>query len=192
MCEGGALDEAAYAYLLGLYLGDGYIVEQARTTALCIVQDARYTDLIRLAAATLERVRGGQTRAGTVRKTGCVEVCAWWKHWPCLFPQHGPGKKHERSMALRGWQRDVVRKYPRQVLRGLLHSDGCRTVNRVGGGRYAYPRYLFGNRSEEILRIFEQACDAVGIRHRRSRPDTVSIARRADVAALDRFVGPKS
>ena len=24
-------------------------------------------------------------------------VCSpHWKHWPCLFPQHGPGRKHER------------------------------------------------------------------------------------------------
>jgi len=192
ICQEGSLDEAAYAYLLGLYLGDGHIVRQPRTTVLCIVQDARCPDLIRLAARTLERVRGGRTRAGAVPKTGCVEVCAWWKHWPCLFPQHGPGRKHERAIVLRDWQRALVRRYPRQLLRGLLHSDGCRTVNRVQRRRYAYPRYFFRNRSEDILRIFEETCDAVGIRHRRSRPDTVAVSRRDDVATLDRFVGPKS
>ncbi len=186
------MDGAAYAYLLGLYLGDGHIVQRRRTTLLSIVQDARYPHLIELAARALERVRGEGTRAGLVRKTGCVEICAWWKHWPCLFPQHGRGRKHERRIVLHDWQRGVVRRYPRQLLRGLLHSDGCRTVNRVWGGRYAYARYFFTNRSEDILRIFEDACDAIGIHHRRSRPDSVSIARRDGVAALDRFVGPKS
>ena len=67
-------------YLLGLYLGDGHIVRQPRTTVLCIVQDARYPDLIGLAARTPERVRGGRTRAGAVANAGCVEICAWWKH----------------------------------------------------------------------------------------------------------------
>ncbi|HXF36771.1 MAG TPA: helix-turn-helix domain-containing protein [Actinomycetota bacterium] len=192
LCHGEPLDEAAYAYLLGLYLGDGYILEQRRTTMLSIVQDARYADLIRLAARTIERVRGEGTRVSLVRKVGCVEICAWWKHWPCLFPQHGPGRKHERRIVLHDWQRRIVRSYPRQLVRGLLHSDGCRTTNRVGNGRYAYPRYLFVNTSPEILQVFRDACDALGIRYRNSKPNTISVARQPDVAALDRFVGPKS
>jgi hypothetical protein len=192
VCDGRPMDRAAYAYLLGLYLGDGWISLQPRTTVLRIVQDARYRDLIRLAAVAIERVRGRRTRVGMVPKVGCVEICAWWKHWPCLFPQHGPGKKHERRIELVDWQRQVVAAYPRQLLRGLLHSDGCRTTNRVLGGRYAYPRYLFSNRSEDILRLFEDACAAAGIRCRRSKPDTISVARRDDVARLDRFVGRKS
>lgn len=159
---------------------------------LRIVQDARYPHLINLAVLALRRVRGRDTPVGTVRKVGCVEICAWWKHWPCLFPQHGPGKKHERRIELVGWQKEVVASYPRQLLRGLVHSDGCRTTNRILGGRYAYPRYLFSNRSEDILRIFEDACAAAGIGYRRSKPNKVSVARREDVARLDRFVGRKS
>ncbi|MBB4855083.1 hypothetical protein HNP40_002475 [Mycobacteroides chelonae] len=26
--------------------------------------------------------------------TRCVDVAMYSKHWPCLFPQHGPGRKH--------------------------------------------------------------------------------------------------
>ena len=77
-------------------------------------------------------------------------------------------------------------------LRGLIHSDGCRTINRVRDGRYAYPRYFFTNRSTDILKIFRQACDAAQIAHSSSKPDTISIARREAVAALDAFIGPKS
>jgi hypothetical protein len=30
-------------------------------------------------------------------KIGCTEVASYSKHWPCLFPQHGPGRKHAGS-----------------------------------------------------------------------------------------------
>jgi hypothetical protein len=43
-----------------------------------------------------------------------------------------------------------------------------------------------------ILEIFGQACDAAQVAHSSSKPDTISIARREAVAALDAFIGPKS
>jgi hypothetical protein len=190
-CEGAALDEPAYAYLLGLYLGDGWISEGPRTYRLRIVQDARYSELIRLAKRMVVRVRGGGTKVGTSKRVGCVEIYSCWKHWPCLFPQHGPGRKHHRTIALADWQERIVQTYPRQLVRGLIHSDGCRTINRVWNGKYSYPRYFFTNNSEDILRIFRDACDVVGIHHRNSKPNTISVARREDVAGLDAFIGPK-
>ena len=81
---------------------------------------------------------------------------------------------------------------PTSLLRGLIHSDGCRVINRVGKGKYAYPRYLFSNRSEDIRRIFREACDSVGVRPTNPKPDEISIARRVDVVALDSFVGSKT
>jgi hypothetical protein len=66
------------------------------------------------------------------------------------LPQHGPGRKHERRIELAAWQREIVDRFPQKFLRGLLHSDGCRTVNRfkttLPSGRvaeYAYPRWFF-------------------------------------------------
>ena len=56
---------------------------------------------------------------------------------------------------------------------------------------YAYPRYFFSNRSEQILAMFCEACDALGIRWTRSNHRNVSVAHRASVAELDAFVGPK-
>jgi hypothetical protein len=44
----------------------------------------------------------------------------------------------------------------------------------------------------DILEIFKQACDAAQIAHSSSKFDTISIARREAVAALDAFIGPKS
>jgi hypothetical protein len=47
-----------------------------------------------------------------------------------LLPQHGAGTKHERSIKLAAWQLQITRTHPEQLIRGLIHSDGCRFVNR--------------------------------------------------------------
>jgi hypothetical protein len=58
-------------------------------------------------------------------------------------------------------------------------------------GKYAYPRYFFTNSSADILEIFRQTCDVVGISHRDSNVNTISVARKEAVAALDAFIDPK-
>ena len=132
-------------------------------------------------------------RPGVTGKAGCVDVSSGSKQWPCLFPQHGPGPKHLRRIALTDWQQAIVDEHPTGLLRGLIHSDGCRSLNRVvvRGREYAYPRYTFSNVSDDIKRIFCDACDALGIEWRRMNAKNISVARRASVARLDEFVGPK-
>ncbi|MDN5748236.1 MAG: hypothetical protein L0H64_06980 [Pseudonocardia sp.] len=98
---------------------------------------------------------------------------------------------------LEPWQEEVVDEHTGLFLRGLFHSDGCRITNwttrRVAGAtkRYEYPRYFFTNRSSHILDLCGAGLDRLGIAHRRPRSDTISVARRAAVAALDEHVGPK-
>jgi hypothetical protein len=135
-------------------------------------------------------------KVGAVQREGCSEVYGHSKHWPCVFPQHGPGVKHLRRIALEPWQvRIVMDQHPTWLLRGLIHSDGCRITNwvprRDGRGRYEYPRYFFTNRSDDIRRIFTAACDRLGIEWRENKRYDVSVARRASVEKLDSFVGPK-
>jgi hypothetical protein len=57
-----------------------------------------------------------------------VEISSYSKAWPALFPQHGPGRKHRRKIELAPWQAGIVERLPRQFLRGVLHSDGCRVL----------------------------------------------------------------
>jgi hypothetical protein len=118
-----------------------------------------------------------------------VDISSYWKHWPCLFPQHGPGPKHRRRIRLHAWQEDIVERYAPEFLAGLLHSDGCRTINRVKGGEY--PRYFFGNESADIRRLFVMACDIVGVEYRYNRANSLSVARRDSVTLVDSLVGPK-
>ena len=68
-------------------------------------------------------------------------------------------------------------------VRGCIESDGCRHRRIVNGKDY--PAYSFDNRSEGILTLFTWACGLIGIRGRRAKASTISIARRADVARLD-------
>jgi hypothetical protein len=119
-----------------------------------------------------------------------VEISCYSKRWPELFPQHGPGRKHTRAIALDPWQERAVKRYPWQFVRGLIHSDGCRVINRVNGGEY--PRYFFTQVSDDIRGIFCDACDFLGIEWRQNRWNSISIARRASVKLMDSFVGPKS
>jgi hypothetical protein len=133
-------------------------------------------------------------RPGFVPRRGVqvVQVQASGKLWLHAFPQHGPGRKHERKIALEPWQQEIVTRHPQEFVRGLIHSDGCRTTNRfrttLPSGRaaeYAYARYFFSNLSADIRGLFCAACDAIGVRWTLSNPRNVSVAHRASVARLD-------
>jgi len=197
LCDGLALDSptaASYAYLLGQYLGDGHLVTSARVPVLRIYACDDYPAIIDEIADAVLRVRG--SKPAQMRKANSERLCkiqSYWKHWPCLLPQHGPGRKHERPIVLTGWQQAIVDEHPWPLIRGLIHSDGCRSINRVTvhGVRYEYPRYFFANESADILAIMGAALDRVGVAWRFNRPNSLSIAKRAAVAVLDEHVGPK-
>ena len=130
-----------------------------------------------------------------MRAPGVVVVQSNWKHWPCLLPQHGPGRKHERPIRLEDWQTEVVEAFP-AFLRGLFHADGCRVANwatRMVGGerkRYDYPRRQFVDASEDILDLCTWGLDVVDVAWRRWGPRVVSVSRREAVARLDALIGP--
>lgn len=180
-----------YAYLLGLYLGDGCLSPTAKGVyKLRVFLDRKYPGIVDECADSIEAVRpGAKVGFATRPKNGAVEVYSYWKHWPALFPQHGPGKKHERRIVLAPWQRQRVDLDPDLLLRGLIHSDGCRFMN-TGSKGWRHPRYSFSNRSADIRGIFCAACDRLGL-HWTTAPYTVYVSRRDDVELLDCLVGPK-
>jgi hypothetical protein len=182
---------AAYAYLLGQYLGDGYLVTTGRVPWLRIACADAYPRIAAEVDAAMAALSGNP--AGSVPGAGCSDHYSHWKHWPCLFPQHGPGKKHERPIVLADWQQEIVQEHAWPLIRGLIHSDGCRAINKVTvhGQRYEYPRYFFANESSDILSIMGAALDRVGVAWRYNRPNSISIARRDAVLAMERHVGRK-
>ena len=159
-CQGKELDREAYSELLGWYLGDGWLEDHKGrgVYALHVYNDATYTDLNARIQELMRRVKPG-SRPSTRMVPGCVVTTVSWKHWRCLFPQHGPGRKHERTIRLEPWQQQIVDAHPGALLRGLFHSDGCRVANwatRTVAGepkRYEYGRWQFVNHSTDIQRI---------------------------------------
>lgn len=194
VCGAGHFAPAAYTYLLGQYLGDGHLVSRARVPVLRIYACTDFPAVLDDLCRAVLDVRGRQ--AGIARASDTdrmVKVQSYWTHWPCLFPQHGPGRKHERPIVLAEWQRALVADHPWDLLRGLFHSDGCRCTNRVAvrGRAYEYPRWLFANESRDILGLCAATLDTVGVAWRYNRPNSLSVARRAAVASLDRGIGVK-
>lgn len=109
-------------------------------------------------------------------------------HLTCLFPQHGPGRKHERRIELEQWQQQLVEDEPWPFLRGCIRSDGCVFINRTGP--YSYLSYEFRNYSAEIRGLFAWACDLVGVGYR-NNGNHIRICRRPRVALLKANVGLK-
>jgi hypothetical protein len=192
------LQEEAYSYLLGMYLGDGYIVrlKDKDVWRLMVTCDARYPDIIERVMWAIGEV--SKRKVGARVKEGCLDVGAYWKHWPCFFPQHGPGRKHDRLIALEDWQTGIVERFTERFVKGLIESDGSRFINpvrRPSGETWrchSYPRYMFTNRSDDIRKIFCDALDLLGVEWRTAGDRNISIARRRSVEMLDTFVGPKS
>ena len=85
------LDEEAYALLLGWYLGDGSLALLRRGVyVLQVDTDNAYPGLMDEIEQSMRRVKPRGSVHRTARK-GCKAIKMQWKHWPCVFPQHGPG-----------------------------------------------------------------------------------------------------
>jgi hypothetical protein len=179
---------AAYAYVLGMYLGDGCLTRHRRTHLLVISLDAAYPDMAQRCAAAVRKVNPFHP-VSIYRENNVLRVKSYGVCWLKVFPQHGPGRKHLRRIALSDWQETLVENNPWEFLRGLLESDGSRFDRSVGGR--IYPAYGFTNRSGDILGMFKQVCDDLAIHYTVATSTSISIARRDDVRKLDEAIGPK-
>ncbi len=108
------LTEFAYCYLLGLYLGDGWIASHPRSVfRLRVLLDRKYPVIVEECQAAVSIVMPSSKAAVYKRKRENVdEVSAYSRHWPHVFPQHARGAKHERKIALEPWQERIVDRHP--------------------------------------------------------------------------------
>lgn len=186
-----------YVHLLGLYLGDGSISTHPRGVfRLRVFLDKKYPQIIDECAESMRGVVPGNRIHRLLTPSNCYSVSAYSRSWPCLFPQHGPGPKHTRRIYLADWQQALARQWPEQLLKGMIQSDGVRFIN-TGRAGWRHPRYGFTNVSTDITSIFCSACDCLGLRWTAAFPKdesaavSIYVSRKADVARLDEFVGPK-
>lgn len=186
-----------YAELLAMYLGDGSISQHPRTQRLRIVLDKRYPRIIDDTRQLLERCFP-YNDADAVDAPGCLHLSVYCSHLSCLFPQHGPGRKHKRRILLEPWQTHIVEAVPWPFIRGCIRTDGCCFINRTDIHRprpYEYRTYEFANVSTDIVRLFRGACSRVGVFTRANRDRqgrwSVRINRRESVELMLRHVGVK-
>jgi hypothetical protein len=190
-CPGSTqLNEPEYAYLLGLYLGDGHVSKHPRTYCLRVFLDAAYPGIVEACRRALKAVRpANRAWVGRKRTCRCNVVMMYSNHWPCLLPQMGTGRKHARPIRLEPWQEELVSREREALVRGLIHSDGCRVVANDRGVRSV--RYHFSNLSEDIKHIYCESLDALGVRWTRPCAKQIAVYRKASTARLDEFIGPK-
>jgi len=188
--------QQAYAYLLGIYLGDGSISRNRKIFRLRVTLDEKYPHIIESCVRAIQTLLP-DNEIGVIHKRGCVDVSCYHKFWPILLPQHGAGRKHKREIKLEDWQQAIIETYPLELFRGLYHSDGSRFSNIVNDKDY--PRYQFTNTSEDICCLFCETCDRLELhwtlKQRRSPAGgsitDIFISNRKDVDFLDRLIGPK-
>ena len=160
-------DEFAHSYLLGCYLGDGTVAHPSPNGwELRLACDRRYVDVmdeIRAAAVLTFPDARPTTFASRIAASAIVRISH--PGIAVAFPQHGPGRKHLRRIVLAVWQTELTHREPEALIRGLIHSDGCRTENhfrtKLPSGRvaeYRYIRYFFSNLSADIRQIFTEHC----------------------------------
>ncbi len=178
----------AYSYLLGMYLGDGYIARYPRAYVLRVYLHQDQRDIAeRVGRAITTLLPLNRVNLVSHRHARAMAVTCYSQAWPRIFPQHGPGRKHSRPIILEPWQREIVERHPGEFIRGCIESDGSRHRRIVKGKNY--PAYSFKNRSSDILRLFKEGCQLLGLHPCRASSVTISIARRADVARLDAILG---
>jgi hypothetical protein len=164
-----------YAYLFGLYLGDGWIAAiGARTFSLRISCDQRYPEIIAAAARAMAAVNPGKRIRIWRRANSDAVVASFWVRWPMVFPQHGPGPKHARAIVMEDWPQRITTRHPDSFIGGLIHSDGCRYLairvarqlrgsesRNLGAATVSHGRVPVGSFRTSTLRATSCACRAI-------------------------------
>lgn len=174
-----------YSYLLGLYLGDGHISKEPRCFKIRIFLDSKYPKIINNCRESLSCVFP-RNKVGLVKFKNHVAIQLYSKNLVGFFPQHGPGKKHERKIKLEKWQKEIINNNPQAFLAGLIHSDGCYDKNFVKGK--SYERYSFRNKSIDIMNIFKKTCELCGVKVKINHYKEISVAsisKRKDVKKME-------
>lgn len=176
-----------YNFILGLYIGDGCITKNRMSYKLRIVQDKKYQNSIQEISCVLNDFF--QKSSTVTQREGCSVVTIFDKYLPLYFPQHGPGKKHDRKIELSDFQIKNI-DYG-NLMRGLFVSDGSYYL-----AVKKYERYNFTNKSLEIINIFRDCLNHFDILHKwRIKPNgiyIVEIQKKSEVIKMKEIVGVKS
>ena len=188
-----SLPREAYAYLLGMYLGDGWLSRNGSSWMLRIALDEAYQGIV----AECERALREVSQDGPLfaRREGPT---AWSSaqrgiHGRSCSPSTVRGGSTTAGLNLPTGSRRSSRRPHSASCEASSTSDGWRGLNRVyaKGKRYEYPRYQFSNRSDDIRKLFTDVCDRLDVEWRQWTRYHVSVARRKSVAYPRRVHRPQ-
>lgn len=175
------LNSKTYSYILGLYLGDGYINKTDRAYRLRISLDKKYNILNQYANDKLKELFITNS-VFIVDNDTWIDLSVYNKNLPMIFPQIGIGKKHNRPIILSDWQIELIDWC--ELMKGLFHSDGTYYISN--GLDY----YQFKNSSKHILEIFKMCCDKNEIKYTFGN-DVIRIYTRRSVNKMKKLIGTK-
>jgi len=119
-CHGRSMNESAYAYLLGLYLGDGYISRGRRDVyALWIACCDDWPGLMAAARRAMSDVMPTSS-VFCVHQQGCTKVKRTSKHWPCLFPAARAWTEAHSGNRTRPMAVSYCTEIPRRIRQGAV------------------------------------------------------------------------
>ena len=139
------------AYLVGIYLGDGSLVQSSRTELLDIACDTKYLGLIDRFSSLVNRVFG---KAPVLQKdpaSNCVHIRLYGKGISATLGMD-LGPKNRRDLHIPSWIKENE-DFARCCLRGLFETDGYIHYRR---GRDKSAVVGFSNTSESLLDEIQQ------------------------------------
>jgi hypothetical protein len=187
--------KSVYSFLLGLYLGDGWIwkVADKESYELRVSLDHKYPNIIIESIEAIEKLFNKPCRLQD--REGCVNLKVTITEFMFMFPQYGIGHKHERDVSLVDFQMDIVSDYPCDFLKGLLYSDGSIGYSYTNPAYKdkLYKTYTFSNKSYDIFKMFIDTLSMIGIKKQmpafyNDRLYKITIRDKASVAILEEKV----
>jgi len=157
------INRKSYAFILGVYLGDGCIskTHKPNVLRLRIALDVKYKKLNEEVISELKILfPNNKISYNVVGETnGCI-ISLYSTNLLTLFPQHDIGKKHERPIILEDWQREIIDEYNIEFFKGLIYTDGSFYYS----GKYE--RCNFTNKSIDIIKLCSESMSKLNINHK--------------------------
>jgi len=200
-----------YAYLLGVVLGDGSLTEHTKfryVHCLKVSCDIKYPNIINSVKIAMKHIMprnsvNTHTHNNDSGNPSWTDVYCYSQDWKLFFPffKPGKGKKSSYKIQLTDWQKRIICEHPKEFLRGLIQTDGHRTI---APNKYQYVRYGFSQKSTDIKNIFLWVCNLLSLKptiYRRKfrAPEygtgkiwAISLCKGKDTEFLDSFIGPKN
>lgn len=160
---------AQYSYILGCYLGDGHISQLARTQRLRIFSGTAHPSIIKDQVNALNVLFDNVVNNKKSNTSNMEVIRVHNTQLDIYFPQHGLGKKHDRDVSLKQWQQDLIDKELECFVKGLIDTDGCLYDNgryvKHNGEKTYLPSYQFTNKSKDVLKMYTDTLDKLGIHY---------------------------